>query len=387
MPSGNIAVSDVKKIYEKEKEKLKQEMARIPNRVCLTYDMWDACTSEGYICLTTHFVDDNWKLRKGLKVTSDPLHKIGESVKYVKASDGRMQKFDDCVRESGGVETWLGIRLDVTTRWNSTYLMLESALRYQKAFTRFNLIDRKYKYCPSVEDWRRATKMREFLEPFVETTNLISGSKYPTSNLYFMQVWKIECMLNASLTNEDEVIRDMTHRMKVKLDKYWSEYSEVVAFGAILDPRTDPEDLHAQSEESHDRGQLLVAFNKGIFGQFKSFELIILSRGAVLPNFSASAAIRASSFFTLSSHILTTSRASLLGKCSRGVNISLFLSLDSGTRVVLLKNLRRGGTLNRELRAIFDARTLERNEHLTPLRGRRSEAGVLLEKTLMAIRV
>ncbi|KAF7821619.1 zinc finger BED domain-containing protein RICESLEEPER 2-like [Senna tora] len=220
MPSRNTVVSDVKKIYEKEKEKLKQEMARIPNRVCFTSDVWTACTSE-----------------EGLKVASDALHKIRESVKYVKASYGRMQKFDDCVRESGGVETGLGLRLDVTTRWNSTYLMLESVLYYQKAFTRLNLIDRNYKYCPSVEEWRRATKMREFLEPFFETTNLISGSKYPTSNLYFMQVWKIECMLNASLTNEDEVIRDMAHRMKVKFGKYWSEYSEVLAFGAILDPR------------------------------------------------------------------------------------------------------------------------------------------------------
>ncbi|KAF7810183.1 zinc finger BED domain-containing protein RICESLEEPER 2-like [Senna tora] len=85
--------------------------------------------------------------------------------------------------------------------------------------------------------------MREFLEPFFETTNLISSSKYPTSNLYFMQVWKIECMLNASLTNEDEVIRDMAHRMKVKFDKYWSEYSEVLAFGAILDPHSKLEFL------------------------------------------------------------------------------------------------------------------------------------------------
>ncbi|KAF7841679.1 zinc finger BED domain-containing protein RICESLEEPER 2-like [Senna tora] len=218
-------------------------MARIPNRVCLTYDVWTACTSEGYICLTAHFVDENWKLRsiilnfcrmlpphtgvelsntilnclkewslqkkvfsltldnassndnmqdilkrqlclnedllcdgdyfhiccsahilnlivqEGLKVASDALHKIRESVKYVKASDGRMQKFDDCVCESGGIETGLGIRLDVTIRLNSTYLMLESALHYQKAFNHLNLIDRNYKYYPSIEEWRRATKM------------------------------------------------------------------------------------------------------------------------------------------------------------------------------------------------------------------------------------
>ena len=37
-------------------------MAKVPNRVCLTSDVWTACTIEGYICLTAHFVDENWKL-------------------------------------------------------------------------------------------------------------------------------------------------------------------------------------------------------------------------------------------------------------------------------------------------------------------------------------
>ncbi|EOX99846.1 T6D22.19, putative [Theobroma cacao] len=77
----------------------------------------------------------------------------------------------------------------------------------------------------------------EFLEPFYETTNLISGSSYPTSNLYFMQVWKIESILNEYLHNEDEMIKDMSQRMKMKFDKYWKDYSVVLAFGAILDPR------------------------------------------------------------------------------------------------------------------------------------------------------
>ncbi|KAF7810184.1 zinc finger BED domain-containing protein RICESLEEPER 2-like [Senna tora] len=122
MPSRNTAISDVKKNYEKEKEKLKQEMARIPNRVCLTSDVWTACTSEDLLCdgdyfhirCSAHIL--NLIVQEGLKVASDALHKIRESVKYVKTSYRRMKKFDDCVRENGGVETGLEIRLDVTTR-------------------------------------------------------------------------------------------------------------------------------------------------------------------------------------------------------------------------------------------------------------------------------
>ncbi|MED6136925.1 hypothetical protein PIB30_118492 [Stylosanthes scabra] len=80
-------------------------------------------------------------------------------------------------------------------------------------------------------------KICEFLEPFYETTNLISGSSYPTSNLYFMQVWKIQSLLEKSQTSDVPVIMNMALRMKVKFDKYWKDYSIVLAFGAILDPR------------------------------------------------------------------------------------------------------------------------------------------------------
>ena len=84
--------------------------------------------------------------------------------------------------------TGVGLRLDVPTRWNSTYLMLESALKYQKAFASFKAKDLGYKYFPSIEEWKRVEKICQFLLPFYDTTNLFSGTSYSTSNLYFLQV-------------------------------------------------------------------------------------------------------------------------------------------------------------------------------------------------------
>ena len=37
-------------------------MHKSSGRICLIFYCWTACTSEGYICLTAHFVDENWKL-------------------------------------------------------------------------------------------------------------------------------------------------------------------------------------------------------------------------------------------------------------------------------------------------------------------------------------
>ncbi|CAL5202787.1 unnamed protein product [Lathyrus oleraceus] len=286
--SRNTAKADVDEIFKTEKEALKKELANIPSRISLTSDMWTTYTSEGYICLTAHYVDSNWNLKKdfsltldnvsandvmqahlkrqlvlqnwllsegeffhvrcsahvlnlivqeGLKVIGDALEKIRESVKYVKGSEGRMKKFKECIELIGGIETSAGLSYDVSTRWNSTYLMLQSALKYRRVFASLSFHDENYKVFPSKEDWKRGDKICTFLLSFYETTNLISGTSYPTSNLYFLQIWKIQCVLMASIKDEDTLIRDMAERMMIKFEKYWSDYSVVLALGAVLDPR------------------------------------------------------------------------------------------------------------------------------------------------------
>jgi len=69
-------------------------------------------------------------VQEGLRVASDALHKIGESIKYVRGSEARKIAFKECFIQVRGIDTKLGLRMDVATRWNSTYLMLETAIRY-----------------------------------------------------------------------------------------------------------------------------------------------------------------------------------------------------------------------------------------------------------------
>ena len=94
--------------------------------------------------------------------------------------------------------------------------MLKSVLLYQRTFSSLEFEDRGYVNCPTNEEWDKGEKMCEFLHSFYEITELISGCFYPTSNLYFMQVWKIECLLIKNVINEDETIRAMATKMKKK---------------------------------------------------------------------------------------------------------------------------------------------------------------------------
>lgn len=63
--------------------------------------------------------------------------------------------------------------------------------------------------------------MCAFLKPFVVITNLISGSSYLTTNMYFMQISKIETLLKQHVESNDLLIQDMAERMLHKFDKYW----------------------------------------------------------------------------------------------------------------------------------------------------------------------
>jgi len=43
----------------REKQKVKFMLNDCHGRICLTSDLWTSLTTDGYMCLTTHFIDKN----------------------------------------------------------------------------------------------------------------------------------------------------------------------------------------------------------------------------------------------------------------------------------------------------------------------------------------
>nr|GMD12637.1 zinc finger BED domain-containing protein RICESLEEPER 2-like [Ipomoea batatas] len=120
----------------------------LKEQLCLQNDL--LCNGEFFhVRCSAHIL--NRIVQDGLKAIGDSVYKVRESVRYVKASEGRMKMFEECV-EKVGLQLKLGLSIDVPTRWNSAYKMLDCAIKYRRAFSSLQLLDPNYKHCPSHEE-------------------------------------------------------------------------------------------------------------------------------------------------------------------------------------------------------------------------------------------
>ncbi|XP_066374864.1 zinc finger BED domain-containing protein DAYSLEEPER-like [Miscanthus floridulus] len=79
--------------------------------------------------------------------------------------------------------------------------------------------------------------MTNFLKSFHEDTCTLSGTKYLTANLYFKGVFKIHSQLLQVAKEPQNFMSPMVKEMKIKFDKFWSDYSLILLCAAVLDPR------------------------------------------------------------------------------------------------------------------------------------------------------
>ncbi|XP_060958283.1 zinc finger BED domain-containing protein RICESLEEPER 2-like [Cannabis sativa] len=91
------------------------------------------------------------------------------NVAYWSGTPKRHEKFEDTARQLG-VPYTKKISLDCVTRWNSTFLMLSTALSYKTVFERARLRELRLSCAPSEIDWQNAQHLCDKLELFHEVT-------------------------------------------------------------------------------------------------------------------------------------------------------------------------------------------------------------------------
>ncbi|CAN0857888.1 Zinc finger BED domain-containing protein RICESLEEPER 2 [Linum grandiflorum] len=114
--------------------------------------------------------------------------------------------------------------------------MLESALPYQDIFSRLSMRESSYSSLPSSDDWMFASMVCKKLEIFKMISELFSGNKYPTANLFFPRICELKLKLIEWKLHSDEIIVAMAERMSAKFNKFWTDIHLLLIVAVVLDP-------------------------------------------------------------------------------------------------------------------------------------------------------
>lgn len=182
------------------------------------------------------------------------ISKLRETMKYLKKSPSRMHRIVG-ICKSLNIPIGRGLCLDVATRWGSTNRMLVALKQYRPALNEYALVDSTYAWNPSNRDWNLFSTIQPILNSFAEVTTILSGSNYPTANIFYPYILDVKIAVNThAVRSEDEGLRAMGKAMLDKFDKYWdNNYAEeqlydkgrdrrkkknnVMVIACILDPQ------------------------------------------------------------------------------------------------------------------------------------------------------
>ncbi|KAJ0780625.1 putative HAT dimerization domain, ribonuclease H-like superfamily, hAT-like transposase, RNase-H [Helianthus annuus] len=327
VPSRSTITRDIYNMFLEEKRKVRDFIKNNVGRICLTTDTWTSNQQSSYMCLTAHFIDNEWKLRNkvlafclqenhrgvdigkaiekclqeweieniltvsvdnasandvaidflkkvfqnsskcllnakwihircvahiinlvvqdGIKKVDKSVNKIRWAVWWIRKSPSRIDKFNEFAKVVNA-NTQKHLLLDVPTRWNSTYLMLEVAQSYEKTFERYDIEESVFRTELEKaghneiksEDWQSVRTLCHFLKPFYDITQRVSGTHYVTSNSCIDEIYQIRDILDKAIGSNTLCQIAMT--MNEKFRKYYGDIKKVnllLYFALVLDPR------------------------------------------------------------------------------------------------------------------------------------------------------
>nr|XP_011463596.1 PREDICTED: zinc finger BED domain-containing protein RICESLEEPER 2-like [Fragaria vesca subsp. vesca] len=214
----------------------------------------------------------------GLKRLQKSVSAIRNAVKFVRSSPNRLEYFKKTV-EREKIPCKGLVCLDVQTRWNNIYLMLEAALRFQQVFMAMkddyggiyvnyfdepeeeidedgnivvpppsNTNKRNRVGPPEDDDFEIAKVFVDILGVFYEITLRVSASTHPTVHTTFQDVITMKKNIKSMCVSAElatgaetrKILNEMAANMKNRWFKYYGSFHElnhIVIIGLVLDAR------------------------------------------------------------------------------------------------------------------------------------------------------
>ncbi|KAF9943600.1 hypothetical protein BGZ70_005728, partial [Mortierella alpina] len=160
-------------------------------------------------------------------MTQRALVKLRKGIVKIRRSPPRLEKFKEAQLLRNPTRTkGLCPKLDVCTRWGSTYDMIERALQCKDAYVTVLVEDDLNELILEDMEWRRLTSLRNLLHKFDHlTTQACASKKYATIPLTIIIYNKIMSIIEDFLQADGDRTPDLCRGVRAAYDKLKKYYT------------------------------------------------------------------------------------------------------------------------------------------------------------------
>ncbi|XP_024019289.1 zinc finger BED domain-containing protein DAYSLEEPER-like [Morus notabilis] len=229
----NTLKADVQKMYSREKARIKSMLELSHGRICLTSDLWTSIVTDGYLSLTAHFIDKDWVLQKRLLnfyFMPSPHTGIALSEKlYALLCEWRIEYKVFTLTLKNASANYVSVDLLKNQLIENNALISDVQEGLKDSDSVVKKIRESVKYV-------RGSQIRK--KKFLECVKLVGlDSKRELSDSNYKDCPDPYEWEKKSETSEDAYFSAMAKAMLTKFEKYWKDFSLILAIAIVLDPR------------------------------------------------------------------------------------------------------------------------------------------------------
>ncbi|XP_061993370.1 zinc finger BED domain-containing protein DAYSLEEPER-like [Rosa rugosa] len=303
-PSINISVKMVESecliFYEESKLRIKEFLVNFEGQISLSLEILKYYNYRDYLCLSAHFIEGNWKMKKlvlHFRSASDPEDKSSDNFHcrdwgIVKLLEnwGIKDKISTFIMTSGYgsvadcLESQIQGNKDIALNgclfrrfhvrccgemvslmvqeafdkikdiidkvralsssakslplWNHTIFDLQQALKlWSMGEYSTKEMTKQDKPCPSPDEWKKVEGVCKIVGSIYEVSTALFETKHLTANVFLYHLHEFREILTQMTMQSDGFIRTIAEAMLERLAKYWDEMFLLLAITAALDPR------------------------------------------------------------------------------------------------------------------------------------------------------
>ncbi|XP_020169876.1 zinc finger BED domain-containing protein RICESLEEPER 2-like [Aegilops tauschii subsp. strangulata] len=281
MPDEYVMCRYFKELFDKEKTKLKEKLATLHSRVCLSAYVWHYDLLSAFLCLSVHYIDDEWEKQKNIiKFRAvDPScsgEELSQSILYAIHDWGLRDKvfsiilddafLDDSVTSDvkARLQKWnlRSANRSVSTSVNQSLFVIKYATHLVKHVIQvgkdeLEKVTQKstkcsqhakghipsvvhypnHRYAPSPGGWKNAKKICKVMEDLQRHMDEIHNCCNPAD--LFDKVWDVKELLHRDAESYiwgDSKISKELEKMQEKFKEQWKLCCLNICMPMIMDP-------------------------------------------------------------------------------------------------------------------------------------------------------